>query len=325
MTNIKSKLDNLVKNKLAIVKHYEEDGFSIYKYSKTVFFKNLWHKDNTLLKARGIVLDRDGNIVQNPFDKVFNFNENGTGSTIDENKEVIAVEKLNGFLGCITKHPNKNELLISTTGSLTSDFVIMIKDLIDEKLNKKLLDYLSVNNVTLMFEVIHPGDPHIIPYEKSEQGLWLIGCKEKYEEAKNKKENELDVIAQKIDCKRPYWFKDTFKNILNKVKTEKIEGYMVLDEKTQETLLKIKTDYYLTTKFLGRMGNKNIEMMFENTKVFKEKVEEEFFELIDDLIKMDKETLLNMNNDEKVVLIRNKIDFLNSLRKNEEKIVRKTI
>lgn len=311
--NLKKEMDNLVSNKLAIKK--TEDNLIIYKYSKSVFFKNLWNVNKFLLKARGIVLDNDGNIVQHTFDKIFNFNENGTGSDLKNEDKVIIVEKLNGFLGCITKHPNKNELLVTTTGSFNSEFVDMINSLINDDLKNRLLDYLSKNNKTLMFEVIHENDPHIISYKKEEQGLWLIGARGKEYNALTEKENVLDNIAKELKLPRPYWYETTFGDMLNKIKNIEIEGFMVLDVDNHQAILKAKSNYYLTTKFIGRMGNNNIEMMYNNTKVFKQKIDEEFYELVDVLIsKYDKNYLMELDNDIKVNLVKDIISDLNKAR-----------
>ena len=240
----------------------------IYKYDKKVFFKNLWHLDPLLVKSRGLVLDTNGNIVQHPFTKVFNFNENGSGLDIPNDKEVIAATKENGFLGCITKW--NNELLITTTGSFDSDFTNYIKDFItnkqfehfDHKLYGNLFKFLSNNDLTLMFEVIHPNDPHIIKYEKEEMGLRLIGARGKNINDKELPEEKLDEIGKLINVKRPEWFKIEYGELKDLVKSSQLEGYMVRDIDTQETLLKFKTPYYLTTKFIGRMSIANINFMY---------------------------------------------------------------
>lgn len=316
MTQIKKKLDELIAQKLVHVKRYPELELNVYKYANTVFFNNLWNKSPYLLKARGLVLDNAGNIVQHPFDKVFNFNENGTGSDIALDKKVVAVEKLNGFLACITKYHNKNELLVSTTGSLDSDFVKMIHELITPEQRENMLSYFQSNNETLMFEAIHPQDPHIISYAPEEQGLWLIGARAKDESSPTKSEQELDHMAKQLKFKRPAWFEATFEDMIKRIKTDKIEGYMILDAATARPLLKMKTDYYLVTKFIARMGVNNINLMYDNTRVFKDKVEEEFYELVDKLISSyNKETLLSFPKDHKVQLVRGMIENLNMYRK----------
>jgi len=306
-------LDNLVSNKLAIRRPNKSSSLFLYKYSKKVFFDNLWHKNDSLLKARGIVLDIAGNIIQHPFDKVFNFGENDSGLDINPETEVIAVEKLNGFLGNIGIDPITKKLLITTTGSFDSDFVGYIEDFITPKLRGKLMKFLNQNPQTLSFEVVHPEDPHIIKYEENDMGLWLIGARELNFDSTSKTEEELDLIALELNFKRPKYFKVKFGDLKNMVKESSLEGFMVRDLSTQLTLLKFKTPYYLVTKFLGRMGDNKIKYMFASPKKFKESIDEEFYFIVDRII--DNHSLndfLSMDNSEKIDLVRKFIiDMIN--------------
>ena len=56
---------------------------------------------------------------------------------------------------------------------------------------------------------------------------------------------------------------------------------MVRSLETGDLLLKIKSTHYLTKKFLMRMGANKVEYMFENTKLFKESLDEEFQSIVD--------------------------------------------
>lgn len=307
------KMNKLEKEGLVSYSEDDTNLLRIYKYSKQVFFKNLWSKDQALLRARGLVLDVEGNIVQNPFTKVFNYGENGTGLDMKDKREVIAVEKLNGFLGCISKHPFKQDLLITTTGSFSSDFVGYIKDFVDAKVKGNLLKYFALHgNKTLMFEVIHPNDPHIISYNEKDQGLWLIGARELNSDSVELKEAELDSIASILSFRRPQHFRTTLGELKEIVRNSSLEGYMVRDTADEKTLLKFKTPYYLTTKFLGRMGESNIKFMFGNPYKFKEKVDEEFYPIVDAVVKnVELNKFLEMENTERVSFVR---ELINDLR-----------
>jgi predicted kinase len=264
----------------------DASGLAIYKYARRVFFDGLWGEHDLLLHARGLVLDPAGNIVQNPFIKVFNYGERDTGSTIPDHQPVEAIEKMNGFLGCVTKHPfEPNKLLVTTTGSFDSDFVQYIYDFITPQKERDLLDYLDKNDQTLMFEVVHPEDPHIIHYPPEQHGLYLIGARGKESlTAPQMSERDLDVLGKTLDIKRPKHYKTTFGSLRDRVARVQHEGYMVRDLASGETLLKFKTGHYLTVKFLGRMGQGQIKMLFENPQVFKQKVDEEYYPLVDLLI-----------------------------------------
>lgn len=308
MSKIKDELEQLVEKKLVTVKRYPNSGLNVYKYHRKVFFDNLWNNHKGLLKARGIVIDDAGNVVQNPFDKIFNYLENNAGRDIKPNDIVHAVVKENGFLGCVSMH--KKEILCSTTGSLDSDFVGYIKDFITPEVEKNLKAYFEKNNNTLMFEVIHPKDPHIIEYPQEAQGLYLIGCRSKSDsDSPLVSEDELDAIAKSLNFRRPAHFNCTFEQLTQRIKSEAIEGYMVLSADQKQVIAKRKTNYYLVTKFIGRMGKNNIDLMYKNPKLFKEKIEEEFYPLVDYLVKeVQKDFFTTSSNEDKVVFIRGVIN-----------------
>lgn len=277
-------LQGLVRDKMAVVQSDEDKHLRLYKYSKQVFYKALWGASPWLAKARGIVLDLAGNVVVHPFDKVFNYGENGTGSELQDHQDVIAVEKLNGFMGCISKHPHKNQLLLTTTGSFDSPFVQYIRDFVTPELRSSLLKFFAKNNATLMFEVIHPEDPHIIQYEPSQHGLWLIGARELTQHSKLHTEDALDALGVELNLPRPKWYNTTFGALKDTVNTSQLEGFMVRDAQTHETVLKFKTPYYLVTKFLGRLSEGKIKAMYANPKHIKATLDEEFFPLVDYIV-----------------------------------------
>ncbi len=163
---------------LIFQRHYWD--LTIFKYSKKVFYKNLWLKNSNrvnkiLLKARWIVFDRLGNIVSYPFDKVFNNWEvlrNINWDVVTENKlpewKYQFIEKLNWFLGVISQDfYNRNKLLVHTSWSLDWPFANYIKELLTDEQYINIVKFMKTKwKHTLMFEVIHPDDPHIVEYSK---------------------------------------------------------------------------------------------------------------------------------------------------------------
>lgn len=72
----------------------------------------------------------------------------------------------------------------------------------------------------------------------------------------------------------------------------------------------------MTTKFIGRMSSANIEFMYSNPDKFKEKVDEEYYELIDLIFNnVDKDYFLKADNLDKIELVRN---LINEQRENLE-------
>ena len=262
----------------------------VRKYHRKVFFKNLWHTDPELVESRGHVLTAEGKVVIRPFTKVFNRGENDTDIPLDEN--VLAVNKINGFMCAATYVPEVKEVVISTTGSLDSDFAIMAAGYI----NKQAIECVSVGGeiYTFLFEIVDPADPHII---EEDCGAYLIGARFVSDDTPYTSslamEKMLDYFALIFGCKRPKYKVSSFKNILLDAKACKHEGFVVYGK---DTTLKLKSPYYLALKAAARC--KDIE------KLNKERVEEEFYPLIDYLI-ANKEHYLILNEQEKLDYMKN--------------------
>lgn len=305
-------LDALVGQKLAI-RAEDSTPLRLFKYSKRVFFDNLWNANPYLAKARGIVLDVAGNIVSHPFDKVYNYRENGAGEGLSDDTEVVAVDKLNGFLGVMSRHPfKKNELLVTTTGSFDSDFVRYIQTFLSGDVRGALLKYLAREEVTLMFEVLHPDDPHIIKYGPEHQGLWLIGVRGKQLHDPVWPEEAIDEAAARMGLRRPSWLLTTVGELKALNAKAKTEGWMVRAADPQQPyLFKLKTPYYLTTKFIGRLSDNKIAGLFGNPKAFKQQLDEEFYPLVDALVAAtSRQAFMQLPSDQRVALVRQLVDTL---------------
>lgn len=257
----------------------QRGGLKVIKYKNKVFYDNLWHLDERLLHCRGTVVDKDWNVVAFPFKKVFNYQENGV--EIDLNRRVDLIHKMNGFMMAVSWH--KGELLFSTTGSLESDYVNLGRDAI---LGSTLINYndLKCNRdtkaLTLLFEVCHPSDPHII---NEEQGACLIGAVDFSNEYNLLTEDELDEIADIICAKRPQQALNNikFSAALDLLKDVKHEGFMIRDSQTKETLCKLKSPYYLTKKFFMRVSKNRLKKLFEDKESLRKTIDEEYYPLLD--------------------------------------------
>lgn len=313
------KIQALNKENLVSVNYDEENFLQIFKYKKDVFFNKKWEQFNNLLGCRGIVFDFAGNLVQYPFDKIFNYgepNEKGelTATNLDLNKNYIAVEKLNGFFGAITKHPFKNDLLCTTTGSLDSPFVEYIKELVREKKHYSNLMKLvnKTPDVTYMFEVIHKDDPHIVKYNEDQFDIYLIGARKKVEGSPLYTEQELDLIGKEYNLKRPVWVTLKLSSILEQLKTVEHEGFMIRDIESGETLFKGKSDYYLSVKFLSRLSDNKIKHMYNNPDNFKKSIEEEGFVLVDYILnRYTKEEFLEFDDEKRKEAVKKAISDIN--------------
>lgn len=265
---------DLIASGLVRAKTYTEGdfaGLSVLKYHGRVFWDNMWGRDRRLLDCRGIVVDQEGNVILHPFTKIFNRGENKTD--LNPNKIVIEVQKVNGFMAGATVYNGK--WLVSTTGTLDSDYARLAKSVINFDVNPRLVDSKTWQGLDLMFEICDPSDPHIV-YE--EPGAYLIGARVK-DTGQMLSESALDGLCLP-GWKRPAWRKCLFSDTVQAAKTCKHEGFIVRDADSGELLLKIKSPHYLAKKFLMRGGIKKCDLIWDTDRV-KKSVDEEYYPLID--------------------------------------------
>jgi hypothetical protein len=243
----------------------------IRKYSKHVFFDNLWDVDPQLLESRGHVYNSEGKRVVNTFTKIFNYKERGT--TIEPHHRVLYVRKVNGFMASATFISEIGEVVIATSGSFDGEYVEMAKHFLNNAAVEKVVQ--THPDVTYMFEIVHPADPHIIP---ETPGAYLIGIRPvSYDEPYTSSpgwERIMDAEAIRMGVKRPEWFEGIFADVVEQSKTVQHEGFVVYDKESEEPkALKIKSPYYLTNKAAARI--KDIETLS------KTRVDEEYYPLLD--------------------------------------------
>lgn len=263
----------LVKKGLVKCKQDRATGLFVYKYAKRVFYDKLWNEDPLLLDARGMVLDAEGNKVIWPFTKVFNYGENGT--TCHRDHMVEAVEKVNGFMAA-ARYVN-GKVLVSTTGSLDSDFVQLARRVLFDVIPEHDVWWAARRNHTLLFEICDPSDPHVV---NEEPGAYLIGARD-MRDGHMASEDLLDFIAQGSGFKRPRRFIAPFEDAAQIAVSSKIEGYVIRSFPSGEYLMKIKSSHYLSKKFLMRLGTGKVKAMWENTQAYKEIIAEEFYAVVD--------------------------------------------
>ncbi|WP_066805090.1 RNA ligase [Moraxella oblonga] len=295
----------------------------VLKYKRDIFFNNRF--DNALLEMRGTVIDEYHNIIVRPFKKVFNYSERIAKNSkypiaIDDNHLVDAVLKVNGFLGVCTyveldeNHPSyqasfNKKVLYSTTGSLDSDFAKMNEN----HCQKYEPLFKQYPNHTFLFEVTDEKDVHII---KELFGETLIGIID-VATGRQFDEDEINAIANTFNAEqeklntsikitRPPIIKSIpFGELKGLLKTVEHEGFMVFDSQSKEMLFKLKSPYYLISKFLGRSNEKNIASKLSN----KAKVDEEYYPLID-YIKDNQEIFNGLSELDKIAFIQ---EFLGRL------------
>jgi hypothetical protein len=258
-------------------------GLFVHKYTRDVFYKKLWDKDERIEEARGIVTDGNNNVIVRPFKKIYNYGERVCDLPLGNS--CVVVNKINGFLGVVSINPHTSELIYSTTGSLDSDFAKLAKKVITSTVDKDVMqEYFEValfegQPISMMFEICDPTDPHIIV---EQAGAYLTGIRN-INTGRLENERVLDYVGKDIKALRPAWIIDSFQNALEEVKHCTREGFIIRGMRLQEDInIKIKSPFYLQKKALQRISKNTIVDMFTNVDKFiqNKQLDEEFIGLV---------------------------------------------
>lgn len=234
----------LVNRGLAVMKN---DGkFTTFKYHRRAMYEYLWFNEYDLMECRGHVYDSvTKELVQAAPRKSFNYKENNVwwaAAGLDTKVEVY--KKINGYMACATLH--NGELVVSTTGSTTSEYAQWARELIVK--DYALYDMIIDKDTSVLFEVVVPQDPHIV---EERYGLHLLGMREKAN-GHFHPNNPVGIM--------------TLQEAITMADEDRGEGFMVyrVDDKTKLAPCKLKTPYYVGKKKLMRMSTKNVEVMYKN-------------------------------------------------------------
>lgn len=296
----KEQLEAFVENNPKLVTRKESGtypGLFVLKYARKVFYDNLWTPELEL--CRGLILDSDWNIVVRPFTKIYNRGERNTDFHRDD--IVTAVEKKNGFMAAVTYHSTHGQI-ISTTGSLDSDYVKLARKYVEPYFDYIKFVYCRTNDIssipmdhlsfTWLFEICSPDDPHII---EEAEGAYLIGTQHCTFKDFKLPEGVLDTHAHSMNALRPKWYRVRFGSLVQELKDCTHEGYVVHNDDGRS--LKMKSPYYLTCKALARG---NFDKICAGAK---DRIDEEFYPLIDH-INENKEHFTTLEEQDKLVFIR---------------------
>jgi hypothetical protein len=248
-------------------------GIYVLKYKKKVFYDNLWNE--YIAECRGSIVDRDFNLVSYPFTKIYNYGIEKEAPVFSElDTMVCAYRKVNGFMVSVSYW--NGDVLVSTTGSTSSDFVDMAKEMMLKHMPwadwQMALMADDCRDMTFMFECVHPNDPHIV-VEKP--GMYILGYREEtWKSAVGHHPAVLEQLGEMFHCFVPECFHVTVAALKNMVKTVKHEGFVAYSE--EGVAFKIKSPYYLTAKWVAR-NPRTDKLMRED---FKKQIDEEYYPLL---------------------------------------------
>jgi hypothetical protein len=269
-----TKLEDLIKfaeeNPKLVQIRTDDKGFRTFKYTRKAFFGGL--KQPELENLRGLVVDKNNELVTLPFPKMYNFGVEEQAPKIGLNETVVAFKKVNGFMCAVSYY--EGELVISTTGTTNSQYVEYAKEVlspnletIKELFEKNCLYHKPNDDITLLFEILHPLDPHIIKEETPsiwfrKMGAYFIGVRRKslsYEF--NMFLQATKMLSSSFTILENYFYfrssittaeykKCQFSEVVSEVARVKHEGFVIYTEDGRYT--KIKSPYYLFFKYMAR-------------------------------------------------------------------------
>ena len=252
------------------------DGIFVLKYKKSVFYDNLWNE--YLEECRGTIVDNNFDVVARPFSKIYNYGIETKAPVLSPETLVTAYRKVNGFMVAMTWY--NDDILVSTTGSTDSSYVAMAKEMmLIEQRWEFWKSAISMNSgYTMMFECVHPDDPHIIP---EQAGMYFLGWRENTWESRvdgfggTVQAHWRDFALGVLRCKYAESFQTSVSELVELSKTVKHEGFVFYTEDGLSA--KIKSPYYLIKKFVAR--NPRTDKLM-NPQV-KQTIAEEYYPLID--------------------------------------------
>ncbi len=273
------------------------DGIFVLKYKKKVFYDNLWN--DYIAECRGSIVDADFNLVAYPFTKIYNYGIEKEAPVLAPDTYVTAFRKVNGFMVSATWY--KGDVLVSTTGSTDSDFVAMAKEMMLTHMSwadwQLAFCSADMEGLTVMFECVHPNDPHIIP-EKA--GMYVLGYRENLWGSKvGHNPTVLEIMSKEFNCFMPEVYKTTVGNLVEQTKNVRHEGFVFYTENGVSA--KIKSPYYLTSKWVAR--NPRTDKLVDLKNDIKHNIDEEYYGLID-AIRLNIKAYTAMNEQERLEWVR---------------------
>lgn len=250
----------------------QDNNFLLIRYGLAEMQKGMWEDKNSIYReCRSVVIDLENEkIVLSPFRKFFNLNEveeNSLDNIYEEIKNANRVEISNKLDGSMQSARYYNDqIFMAGSMAINQDNSWRLKDGYS-MLNDNHKRMIRENrNITFIFEYISLRDAHVVIYNKSEEGLYLIGARD----TTSGDQWSYDVLSS---CAKYYNVKMT--NIENKsiddvlvemkkLKSHEKEGWVI---NIDGHMIKIKCDDYVHLhRLLDKFSSVNviIENVAEN-------------------------------------------------------------
>lgn len=256
----------------------------IYTYTDKCVQENQW--DEITLNSRGHIFNRmTGECVARPFPKFFNLNEkpNTQEKILPWHLGYSIYEKLDGWLGTLYRHDGK--YAVATRGSFHSEMAQWATEYLQEKFPS-----LSIpDDITLVFEIIHPKTKIVVDY-RGEEALKLLAAFNRHTGEEYCWE-DLCLLANQYSFQLPKTFYgsiDDIKKQLQSSNGQELEGFVVRFDNGLRIKLK-STDYLRRAHIVANITPLKIWAAFEHGSLPGSYIEMVGPEYLDDVYQIEKE------------------------------------
>lgn len=225
------KLNQYIDNGLIMANKHPEYDIWILNYTPKTQAGGLW--DDYTLLCRGLIINKDGNILARPFKKFKNLEEHNS-SDIDMTQPFEIFEKLDGSLILLFYYEEIMQWIIASRGSFISEQAQIAK----KQFNIRIFNKLNKKN-TYLFETIYPKNRIVVNYFGINDIFLLTVI-----ETKTGKELTYDGIV------RTY---SKFFNVVKKLKNITINDLLELKEYEEDNkegfVVRFKNGFRIKIKF----------------------------------------------------------------------------
>ena len=249
------------------VKECDPNLYSI-NFNREAFQKGIWNE--ITLRARGLFVDKKtGKVKARSFNKFFDI-QDAIYSGYEFEFPIQAYKKENGFLGIISVDSSTGEFIFASKSTTNGDHVRMTRELFDKSftidMSNRLNNLLRENDCSMLVEVLHEDDQHII-----DRG-WL-GSFDNLIYVLDFVENKLDIGTGDIDPLFSSSMFDKFRSQVlsgnkypNGIREKEFVKEIKSQEELEEFIMEVKTSF---KKWIPRQHIEGVVFTDSSGKMFK--------------------------------------------------------
>lgn len=268
-------LQELIRENYIHVQAHHSGELFIYNYSPKAQYDRLWNE--WTMQCRGLIMDKNNNIIARPFKKFFNLEEHRQENipTGDFKEDFEVYEKLDGSLGILYQYDS--QFFIATRGSFGSEQSRRATQMLHQKY-PHAIPYFEPNK-TYLFEIIYPENRIVVDYGSKEDLILLAVI-----DNQTGKDEPLPQIGLPL-VKKYDGINDL--EILKTLQEANKEGFVI--KFSSGFRVKVKFEEYVRLhRILTQVSSKNIWEYLATNQSFNqllESVPDEFYEWVKKIVK----------------------------------------